>query len=42
MPSYTCCIKKKLLYIAIVALFSYQLLFYSKYTKLNIRSSCNI
>ena len=42
MPSCSRYIKKKLLYIAIAALSSRQPFFYFKYTKLNIRSSCDI
>ena len=34
--------KKGLVYIAITALFSYQPLFYSKYTKINTYFSCNV
>ena len=42
MPIYSYCVKKKLVYIIITALFSYQPSSYSKYIKLNIYSSCNI
>ena len=42
MPSCSYYAKKKLLYIAIAALSSRQPSFYSKYTKSNIRSSCNV
>ena len=42
MPSYSHYEEKKLVYIIIIAPFSYQLSFYIKYTKLNIRLSCNI
>ena len=42
MPSYSYCKEKKMVYIAIIALFSYQLSFYSEYIKSNIYLSCNI
>ena len=42
MPIYSCYIKKKLVYIIIIALFSHQLSSYIKCTKLNMRLSCNI
>ena len=42
MPSYSCCDEKKLVYIIIIASFSYQPFFYSKCTKLNIYLSCNV
>ena len=42
IPIYSYCTEKKLVYIIIAALFSCQPSFYSKYTKLNIYSSCNI
>ena len=42
MPIYSYCAKKKLVYIVIIALFSYQPSFYIKYTKLNMHLSCNI
>ena len=42
MPSYSCYMEKKLVYIAIAALFSYQPSSYIKCTKLNMRLSCNI
>ena len=42
MPIYSHCAKKKLVYIIIVAPFSCQPSFYSKYIKLNIYSSCNV
>ena len=42
MPTYSYYIKKKLVYIAIIALFSHQPSFYIKCTKLNIYLSCNI
>ena len=35
-------VEKRLSYIAILAPFSRQLFFYTKYTKSNIRSSCNV
>ena len=38
MPIYFCYTKKKLIYIAIIALSSYQPFSYFKYTKLNIYS----
>ena len=37
MPSYSCCIKKKLLYIVIIDLFNRQPFFYMECTKSNIR-----
>ena len=42
MPSYSCCDKKKLVYIIIIAPFGRQPSSYFKCTKLNIRLSCNI
>ena len=42
IPSCSRCKEKKLVYITIIALFSYQPSFYIECTKLNIRSSCNI
>jgi hypothetical protein len=42
MPAYSYYIKKGLVYIIIITLFSHQLSFYFKYTKLNIRLSYNI
>ena len=42
MPIYSCCTKKKLVYIIIAALFSCQPSSYAKYTKLNIYSFCNV
>jgi len=39
---YSRCSKKGLVYIIIATPFSYQPSFYSKCTKLNIRSGCNI
>ena len=42
MPSYSRCIKKRLLYIVIIALSSCQPSFYTKYTWANIRASYNI
>ena len=42
MPSYSCCAKKKLVYITIAAPSSHQPSFYIKYTKLNIYLSYNV
>ena len=42
MPTYSRYIKKKLVYIIIVALFNCQPSFYLKCTKLNIYLSCNV
>jgi hypothetical protein len=42
MPSYFCYLEKGLVYIIIIALFSWQPFFCSKYIKLNIYSSYNI
>ena len=42
MPSYSYYKEKKLVYIIIVALFSYQPSSYFKYTKSNIYLSCNV
>ena len=42
IPTYSCYIKKALVYVAIIALFSCQLSSYTKYIKLNIHSSYNI
>ena len=39
---YSYCVKKKLVYIAIVSLSNYQPFFCSEYIKLNMRFSCNI
>ena len=40
--TYSCYAEKGLVYIVIIALFSYQLSFYTKYTKLNIYFFCNM
>ena len=40
--TYSCCVLKGLIYIIIMALSSRQLFLYAKYTKLNMRSSCDI
>jgi hypothetical protein len=40
--SYSCYKEKKLVYIAIAALTSYQPSFYAKYTKLNMQLSYNV
>ena len=42
MPLCSCCMKKRLSYIAISALSGRQPSFYTKCTSTNIRSSCNI
>ena len=42
IPSYSHCKEKKLVYIIIIALFSYQPSFCIKCTKLNICLSCNV
>ena len=42
MPIYSYCVLKGLVYIAIIAPLSCQPSFYTKYTKLNMRSSYNI
>ena len=42
MPIYSRCVLKGLVYIAIMAFLSCQLFFYTKYTKSNMRLSCNI
>ena len=42
MPTCSYCTEKKLVCIIIAALFSRQPSSYSKYTKLNMRLSCNI
>ena len=42
IPTYSRCVLKGLVYIIIVALLSRQPSFYIKYTKLNMRSSCDI
>ena len=42
MPTYSRCMLKGLVYIAIIAFLSRQPSSYIKYTKLNMRSSCNI
>ena len=42
MPTYSRCVLKGLVYIAIIALLGYQPSFYAKCTKLNMRLSCNI
>ena len=42
MPTYSHCVLKGLVYIAIIAPLGRQPFSYAKYTKLNIRSSCNI
>ena len=42
MPTYSYYAEKGLVYIIIIALFSYQPSSYIKYTKLNMYSSCNI
>ena len=42
MPMCSCCVKKKLVYIIIIASFSCQPSFCIKSIKLNIRSSCNV
>ena len=42
IPSCSCYIEKKLVYVTIVAPSSHQPFFYFKYTKSNIHLSCNI
>ena len=42
MPTYSYYIEKELVYIIIIAPLNHQSSFYTKYIKLNIRSSCNI
>ena len=42
MPTYSRCVLKGLVYIIIIALLGRQPSSYTKYTKLNMRSSCNI
>ena len=42
IPTYSCCVLKGLVYIAIIALLGRQPSSYTKCTKLNIRSSYNI
>ena len=42
MPTYSRCVLKGLVYIIIIAPLGCQPSFYTKYTKLNMRSSCNI
>ena len=42
MPFCSCCEEKKLVYIIIIAPFSRQPSFCVKYTKSNMRSSCNV
>ena len=42
IPTYSCCVEKKLVYIIIIAPSSRQPFFYIKCTKLNICLSCNI
>ena len=42
IPIYSYCIKKKLVYIIIIAFSSHQPSSYIKCTKLNMHSSCNI
>ena len=42
IPTYSCCVLKGLVYIIIIASLGHQLSFYAKYTKLNIRLSCDI
>ena len=42
MPSCSCYIEKRLVYIAIIAPLGCQPSFYAKYIKLNMRSSCDI
>ena len=42
MSPYSCYIKKGLVCVAIIALFSCQPSFYSKYTKVNTCSLCNM
>ena len=42
MPTYSCYMLKGLVCVIIIALLGRQLSFYAKYTKLNMRLSCNI
>ena len=42
MPTYSCCVLKGLVYIIIIAPLSCQPFSYTKYTKLNIRLSCDV
>ena len=42
MPTYSCYTEKGLVYIIIIASSGRQPSFYAKYTKSNIRSSCNV
>ena len=42
MPTYFCCILKGLVYIIIIAPLSCQPFSYTKYTKSNMRLSCNV
>ena len=42
MPTYSYCVLKGLVYIAIIASLGYQPSSYTKCIKLNMRSSCNI
>ena len=42
MPTYSYCVLKGLVYIAIIALLGRQPSFYTKYTKLNMRSSYDV
>ena len=42
MPTYSRCVLKGLVYIVIIAPSGCQPSFYTKYTKLNMRSSCDI
>ena len=42
MPTYSCCVLKGLVYITIMALLGCQTSSYTKYTKLNMRLSCDV
>ena len=42
IPTYSYCVLKGLVYIIIIAFLGCQPSSYTKYTKLNIRSSCNV
>ena len=42
MPTYSCCMLKGLVYIMIIAFLGRQPSSYTKYTKPNMRSSCDI
>ena len=42
MPTYSCCVLKGLVYIIIIAPLGCQPFSYTKYTKLNMRSSYNV